>query len=99
MLKPIAIAVALATAFSSQLTLPREPEGQGLQRENALQVWLATTVQHSPGTSDDAAALAARWTAADFERLLPSLIFYLDIVRTQEVRKPPSCSAAKVSKD
>src|SRR5688572_4822555 len=101
MLKTLATTVALATAFSSQLTLPREPEGQGLQRADALQVWLATTVQHGPGTSDDAGALAARWTAADFERLLPSLVYYLQIVREQETadQARASCSACEVSSD
>src|SRR5688572_29437454 len=98
MSKTIAIVDTLAVAC---MTGASRPSAQGLPTEDALRRWLDAVAQHRPGEADAAAALAASWTGADLERLLPALVHYLDTVRGRETwnQSRVSCDSCQGSRD
>jgi tetratricopeptide (TPR) repeat protein len=90
--------VALVTALTIGAA---QPQAQSLPEGDLLRTWLSAVVQHRPGHADAAASLVAHWSAADVERLLPGLFFYLELVRRTELenRDVPKCSTCAVSRD
>ena len=98
MSKTIAIVVTLARRVYDERVAPRRSRAPC---EDALRTWLAAVTQHRPGEADASAALAASWTGADLERLLPALVSYLTTVRGQETwnQSRVSCDSCQESRD
>jgi len=92
------ISVTLVAALTIGAAQPR---AQGVSENDLLRTWLSAVVQHRPGQADAAASLVAQWSAADVERLLPGLFFYLDQVRRTEFknRDVPTCNTCAISRD
>lgn len=100
MSKTVAVVVTLAVA---SFTSASRPAAQPVSSDG-LNMWLDAVAQHRPGEIDAAVVLAARWTTADLERLLPAVVFHLNStrsVRPQVVLEPPpaACDSCQASKN
>src|SRR5688572_6476188 len=98
MSKTVAVVVTLAVA---SFTSASRPAAQAVSSDG-LNMWLDAVAQHRPGEIDAAVVLAARWTTADLERLLPALVFHLNAtrgVRPQVVlEQSAACDSCQASK-
>jgi tetratricopeptide (TPR) repeat protein len=91
--------LVVIVAFAALSVSAAQPLAQGKSEDDQLRLWLAAVAQHRPGDADAAAAVVAQWSAADIERLLPDLFFYLDGVRRTERRNQPEAQFSKDERD
>ena len=103
MSKTLAVVVIVAAASISSAS---RPAAQAPSSGDELRTWSEAVAQHRPGDIDAAVTMAARWTAADLERLIPSVLFYLNTVRGEHLiaagpgpqPSPASCGPCQVSR-